>query len=151
MSPTSLRSHCLSAARVRASEGVDTGPARYIRLFPDLPALDADERLLQTIGRAGGLCDTGCADDLPESLSDTAAGWPIFGQFVAHDVTADRSALQSHVDPRGLRNARTPRLNLEGLYGDGPVGHPFLYQREDPAKFLLGPDGTDLPRNAEGT
>jgi hypothetical protein len=70
---------------------------------------------------------------------------------VAHDITADRSALQSHVDPTALRNARTPRLNLECLYGDGPVGHPFLYQRDDAAKFLLGTDGVDVPRNAEGT
>jgi len=41
-------------------------------------------------------------------------------------------------------------LNLECLYGDGPTGHPFLYQREDPAKFLLGIDGADVQRNAEG-
>jgi hypothetical protein len=49
-----------------------------------------------------------------------------------------------------LRNARSPQLNLECLYGDGPVGHPFLFQREDPAKFLLGLDGADLQRNVEG-
>ena len=29
-------------------------------------------------------------------------------------------------------------------------GHPFLYQRDDPAKFLLGIDGADVQRNAEG-
>jgi hypothetical protein len=45
-----------------------------------------------------------------ESLSDTAAGWPIFGQFVAHDITADRSALQSHGDSTQLRNARSQKL-----------------------------------------
>ena len=33
---------------------------------------------------------------------------------------------------------------------DGPIGHPFLYQRDDPAKFLLGLDGADVQRNAEG-
>jgi hypothetical protein len=43
---------------------------------------------------------------------------------------------------------RTPRANLESLYGGGPVGSPYLYQREDPAK-LLENDG-DLPRNQEG-
>ena len=32
------------------------------------------------------------------------AGWPFFGQFVAHDITADRSALKvgSGVDPSQL-------------------------------------------------
>ena len=58
--------------------------------------------------------------------------------------------LQSHVDPARLRNARSPQLNLEGLYGDGPVGHPFLYQRNDPAKLLPGADGHDVLRNGEG-
>ncbi|HWR16791.1 MAG TPA: peroxidase family protein [Terriglobales bacterium] len=73
------------------------------------------------------------------------------GQFVAHDITADRSSLRSDVDTSELRNARRPQLNLECLYGDGPTGHPFLYQRDDPAKFLLGADGLDVQRNAEGT
>ena len=56
----------------------------------------------------------------------------------------------SHVDTAALQNARSPQLNLECLYGDGPVGHPFLYQRNDPAKFLLGAHGTDVQRNSEG-
>ena len=43
---------------------------------------------------------------------------------------------------------RTPRANLESLYGGGPVGSPYLYARADPAK-LLARDG-DLPRNQEG-
>lgn len=119
-------------------------------MFPDLPSFEADETFLHAIGRAGGICDCGDEADTPGSLSDIEAGWPIFGQFVAHDITADRSTLQSHVDPRGLRNARAPRMNLECLYGDGPIGHPFLYQRDDPAKFLLGENGADVPRNHEG-
>jgi hypothetical protein len=106
---------------------------------------------LYALGRAGGLCDCGDAEDDEASLGTEAAGWPFFGQFVAHDITADRSALQSHVDPARLRNARSPQLNLEGLYGDGPVGHPYLFQRNDPAKLLLGADGQDVLRNGEGT
>jgi hypothetical protein len=119
-------------------------------MFPELPTLEADEAFLHALGRAGGLCDCGDVMDTPGSLGEEAAGWPIFGQFVAHDITADRSALQSHADPQALRNARAPQLNLECLYGDGPVGHPFLFERDDPAKFLLGVDGGDVPRNAEG-
>src|SRR5712691_7686142 len=125
--------------------------ARNARLFPDLPAFTADEAFLYALGRAGGLCDCGDAEDDEASLGTEAAGWPFFGQFVAHDITADRSALQSHVDPTRLRNARSPQLNLECLYGDGPVGHPYLFQRNDPAKLLLGADGQDVLRNGEGT
>jgi hypothetical protein len=119
-------------------------------MFPDLPPFRADEEFLHALGRAGGVCDCGDVDDTPGSLSAVAAGWPIFGQFVAHDITADRSALKSQVDASALRNARSPQLNLECLYGDGPVGHPFLYQRDDPAKFLLGADARDVQRNVQG-
>jgi hypothetical protein len=70
---------------------------------------------------------------------------------VAHDITADRSTLRAHTNTADLHNARSPKLNLESLYGDGPTGHLFLYQRDDPAKFLIGGVGTDKQRNAEGT
>jgi len=122
----------------------------YGRLFPDLPSFSAEQELLFGLGRAGGLCD--CRDESDEqALGSEAAGWPFFGQFIAHDITADRSAPQTHADVSRLRNARSPRLTLEGLYGDGPVGHPFLFQRNDPAKLLTAPDGRDLLRNREGT
>jgi Animal haem peroxidase len=147
---SSLRTHCLSQSRIQFSSGAAVGPGRYARMFPELPSFNADEAFLHALGRAGGLCDCGDSTDTPGSLGNVAAGWPFFGQFVAHDITADRSPLQSHVDPRALRNARAPQLNLECLYGDGPVGHPFLYRRDDPAKFLLGVEDTDVPRNSEG-
>jgi hypothetical protein len=147
---SSERTHCLAPGRIRSARHAVTEPTRYARLFPELPALDADERMLRAIGGAGGLCDCTDVDDTPESLGEGAAGWPIFGQFIAHDITADRSALQSHVDQTRLENARTPRLDLDCLYGDGPIGHPFLFQRDDPAKFLLGPEAVDVPRNSEG-
>ena len=142
--------HCLSPARAREADAAVTSSS-YARLFPDLPAFTADEAFLYALGRAGGLCDCGDEDDGEASLGTEAAGWPFFGQFVAHDITADRSALQSHVDPARLRNARSPQLNLECLYGDGPVGHPYLFQRNDPAKLLTGADGQDVLRNGEGT
>src|SRR5258705_1617341 len=147
---SSFRTYCLARSRVRPAIDAAIGPARYARMFPELPAFQAEETFLLALGRAGGLCDCGDVADTPASLGEAAAGWPIFGQFVAHDITADRSALRSHVDPEALRNARAPQLNLECLYGDGPIGHPFLFERNDPAKFLLGVDEADVPRNSEG-
>ena len=146
----SVRSHCLSPARAKVAIDASLGPANYSRMFPELPSFRTDEQFLHALGRAGGVCDCGDVDDSPEALGNTAAGWPIFGQFVAHDITADRSILRSDTNTPELRNARSPQLNLECLYGDGPTGHPFLYQRDDPAKFLLGLDGADVQRNAEG-
>jgi hypothetical protein len=136
-----VRDHCLAPERVDAPVG-DGG--RYGRMF-DLPALDADERLLHRLGSTGGFCDGGdCEGD-----AQVEAGWPFFGQFIAHNLTADRSPLRAHSDLAALRNMRSPRANLESLYGGGPGGSPYLYSRADPAK-LLENDG-DVPRNQEAS
>jgi len=140
-----------SRAQIHAHHGGVVSSTSYARLFPNLPSFTADVAFLNALGRAGGLCDCGAGDDDEESLGSDAAGWPFFGQYIAHDITADRSAVQAHVDPSRLRNARSPKLNLECLYGDGPVGHPFLFQHTDGAKLLTSPDGHDVQRNAEGT
>src|SRR5205085_542252 len=94
------------------------------------------------VGRLGD-GGTTCED------AEGASGWPFFGQFVAHDITADRSPLSLRADPDGLRNFHAPRANLEPLYGDGPTSEPFLYDRDDPAKLLLGTT-EDHPRNPQG-
>jgi hypothetical protein len=112
------RNQC-PAARAGAAVDAPIGAATYARMFPELPSFQAGEEFLHALGRAGGLCDCRDIDDSPDSLGDTAAGWPIFGQFVAHDITADRSGLRSPTDTAELRNARSPQLNLECLYGDG--------------------------------
>jgi hypothetical protein len=75
--------------------------------------------------------------------------WPFFGQFIAHDITADRSPLADRAARDRLRNARAPRANLECLYGAGPVGMPDLYS-DDPAKLLLSSGGSDVPRKPDG-
>ncbi len=144
------RDHCLSLVRA-----VDrpTGPARYGRMFGDLEPLAADPHDLIRAGDTGGVCDAAAVLDRLGPGSDDAAeaaGWPFLGQIIAHDITADRSPLTGVHDPEGLRNARSPKLNLEILYADGPVGAPYLYDVADPAKFLLGPDGGDVPRNQQG-
>jgi hypothetical protein len=69
------------------------------------------------------------------------------------------------VDPMQIHNFRTPALDLDSVYGDGPVAHPFMYQRADNRLFLIGqtkasgntgglPDipasPNDLPRNVQG-
>ena len=140
---TVIRDHCLAPGRVDAPLHGGT----YRSLFEDLPPLRADERALHALGRPGGPCDlgTGPAGDTDAEI---AAVWPFFGQFIAHDITADRSPLVHRADPAALRNSRSPRADLEGVYGLGPVGAPYMYAKDDPAKLLL--DGGDVPRNHEG-
>jgi len=121
-------------------------------MFPGLEPLDTDPELLMRAGGNGGICDAAAFLDRlgPGDDAAEAAGWPFFGQLIAHDITADRSPIAGGVDPVALRNARAPKLNLEMLYSDGPIGSPYLFDLGDPAKFLLGPDGADVPRNHQG-
>ena len=137
------RDQCL--APERAGDSVYGG--RYRRLFDSLPALDSEDDALHALGGPGGVCD----DDVdPSTDGEVAAGWPFFGQFIAHDITADRSPLGHRAVPEQIKNLRTPRANLEGVYGAGPTGSPYLFQKDDPAKLLLGEGGHDVPRNHEG-
>jgi Animal haem peroxidase len=140
-----VRDHCLAPERTVDSPIALVG-GRYGRAFPDLPALESDQAALLALGASGGLCD---GSDATGDDGTAAAGWPFFGQFIAHDITADRSPIGPHADATTIANFRSPRANLECLYGSGPVGAPFLYDAADPAKLLDG-DG-DVPRNAQGT
>ena len=110
---TLVRALCLSPARAKVAIDAPLGTASYARMFPELPSFQADEQFLRALGRAGGVCDCVDVDDSPDSLGDTAAGWPIFGQFVAHDITADRSILRAIPIRRNyaIRAARNSTLS----------------------------------------
>jgi hypothetical protein len=146
------RDHCLAPGR-GADAPVNAG--RYGRLFPQLAPLATASQFLHLLGRRGGACDGGLAADAGESSDGReAAGWPIFGQFIAHDITADRSPVTHQANVDVIRNYRTPRANLESVYAGGPVESPYLYDRDDPAKLLLGVNDAgreeDVPRNSQG-
>jgi hypothetical protein len=137
------RDHCLAPGRIDAP----LHGGRYRPLFASLPPLVIDEDALHALGGPGGPCDLAFETGIE---ADAAAVWPFFGQFFAHDITADRSPLVHRADPSRIRNFRVPRADLEGVYGAGPVGAPYLYAADDPAKLLLAPGGIDVPRNHEG-
>jgi hypothetical protein len=87
--------------------------------------------------------------------SRTPAGYTYFAQFIDHDITFDpTSSLMRRNDPNALLNFRTPRLDLDCVYGRGPGDNPFLYDQTQPGKMLIGQvEGTnlrDLPRNHQG-
>lgn len=123
---------------------------KYGRMFPGLLPCEVDLESAVGLGRAASRMDA-TLPVVDEALENPRipAGYVILGQFLAHDITADRSLLARHAEAGELTNSRTPHLDLEGVYGDGPVGNPFLYDREDPDKLLL--DADDLPRNHQGT
>ncbi len=93
----------------------------------------------------------------PGENPDIPAGYTYLGQFVDHDITFDpTSVLMRRNDPDAIVDYRTPRFDLDSIYGSGPDDQPFLYDRDDPAKLLIGhnrgrgEEPEDLPRNAQG-
>lgn len=80
-----------------------------------------------------------------------SSGFTYFGQFIDHDLTFDpNSILQKENDPDALKNFRTPRFDLDSVYGTGPDDSPFLYDATT-KKFLIGKNSVnedDLPRNS---
>jgi hypothetical protein len=131
----------------------DFSGSKYGRLFPNLRTPEAGEDLLLALGRSGAVMD----DRSEAEEGDNAcipAGWTFFGQFIAHDITADRTALSHHASVNRITNFRTPRLDLEAVYGFGPTGSPYLYDLGDQDKLLLGSNDAgrpdDVPRNQQG-
>lgn len=132
------------------------GSSKYGRMFPHLPSPQDNEVGLLAVGREGSIMDD--IDSIQaEAATDNPhipAGFAFFGQFIAHDTTADRSLLLHHARLEELKNFRIPRLDLESLYGAGPGGEPYLYDLNDLDKFLIGVNDAgephDLPRNQQG-
>lgn len=100
--------------------------------------------------------DNSTIEDLESKFgSQIPAGYTYFGQFIDHDITLDTTSLSSRqIDPDRILNFRTPRLDLDCVYGRGPEDQPYLYDENDKDKLLVGAiKGTklrDLPRNHLG-
>jgi hypothetical protein len=144
--------------------------ATFGRMFPDLPPFaepsDALVAALVDIARPGGLLDA--RDDLAAGpvalITDPklslvnrdnpthTAGTTFMGQYLDHDITFDvGSRLGVPTEPTRATNGRTPRFDLDSLYGAGPVGSPQLYDPADPAKLRIESGGhfEDLPRQSD--
>ncbi len=138
---------------------------RFTRLFPRAPAATFSPAALQALAAA-----MTAAPDIPptpETRTDAEenpgipAAYTYFGQFVDHDITFDpTSSLKQRLNGRGLKalvDFRTPRLDLDNLYGRGPNEQPYLYL--DDRKMLLGEklsgnphdlQAFDVPRGPNG-
>ncbi len=147
-------------------------PQHFGRLFPHLPAFaEATPPMLGALadlGRAGGMMDAKdplsagpvalitdpalSANNPNAAMPHGAAGSTFIGQFVDHDITFDASSrLGVATVPHRSPNARSPALDLDSLYGAGPVADPTLYDGADRAKFKVESGGLfeDLPRLAD--
>jgi hypothetical protein len=130
------------------SKGIRSTPTG---ITPCYPATDEPPALNCT-----DYCLAGPKSD-PEENSGISAGYTYFGQFIDHDLTFDpASSLQKQNDPDALVDFRTPRFDLDNVYGRGPSDQPYLY-RDDGLHMLLGkklkgndkdPNSRGVPRNS---
>jgi hypothetical protein len=124
---------------------------RFGRLFRQLkPAPELGDKALRAL--AEGMREgKGAKLDNPKIPS----GYTYFGQFVDHDLTFDPvSSLQRDNDPDALVDFRSPRFDLDSVYGSGPDDEPFLYDQPDRLRLVIDPKNTkgepDLQRNGDG-
>ena len=117
---------------------------RFGRMFRELPpAVHTDQALiklgeamtaapeLDAKGRPAAALETTDHLQDDEENAGISAGYTYFGQFIDHDITFDPASLQEQQnDPEAMINFRTPRLDLDSLYGRGPADQPYMY-RED--------------------
>jgi hypothetical protein len=131
------------------------------RIFRALPPADfgpTDADSLQALGvlAANMIAGPDPAKDGPDpEESGIPSAYTYFGQFIDHDLTFDpASSLQRQNDPDALVDFRTPRFDLDSVYGRGPDDQPYLY--ENVRTFLQGraltgaaanPRARDLPRS----
>jgi len=168
MSDSPIRRHGV----VRGLDSVASSPlfeGRFGRIFRALPPANFDlkdrddQKALQDL--ADQMAAKAEGDPTPETAnppddeesSAISAGYTYLGQFIDHDLTFDpASSLDKQNDPNSLIDYRTPRFDLDSVYGRGPDDQPYLYQPGG-LKMQLGrkltgnpndPNARDLQRTA---
>jgi hypothetical protein len=139
---------------------------RIFRAIPPAEFGDSDKNSLDSLHVLAGKMvgpDDQAKDGADPEESGIPALYTYLGQFVDHDLTFDpASSLQQQNDIDALTDFRTPRFDLDNIYGRGPEDQPYLYFQDSSTaspKLLLGkpltggtatvPPAADLPRNAE--
>ena len=159
----------IRGADVRRQSSLFEG--RFGRMFRELPAATHQKPALIKLGQEMTADAEGAKDKPPkpkaaletvdhiqddEENPGIDAGYTYLGQFIDHDISFDpMSSLMQQNDPESLVDFRTPRLDLDSLYGRGPADQPYMYIGD---KFRLGKPLTalnkptsarDLPRYHE--
>ena len=132
-----------TAAAPRALAADEAPPFRFSRVGPKGTAIGP--ALTKKVARA--MIGGGGGD------GDVPAGYTYLGQFIDHDLTFDRTknvVLGDDITPAELVQGRSPRLDLDSLYGVGPAnpGSAKFYA-PDGLHLKVGDSKRDLPRREE--
>src|SRR3954453_16938757 len=129
---------------------------RFGTMFKNLPAFAPSDDLLT--GLAQTMVEPTLAIGDPDPFVNTSpvlfAGFTFIGQFIDHDITFDNTPLdQQLADPDARVNSRTPRYDLDSVYGRGPTDEPQFYDPNDRDKLWVTKNVNgveDMPRDGSG-
>jgi hypothetical protein len=136
---------------------------RFTRLFPDLPGARFGQEELELLAEAmtapAEESDTQAREEENRTIP---AAYTYLAQLADHDITFDPlSHLRETLSPAQLNalvDFRTPRFDLDNLYGRGPDDQPYMYE-DDGIHLLPGepmpghpfdPGAVQLPRGPSG-
>jgi len=133
---------------------------RFGRMFTNQQPLYTPPDVLARLGAVDGPMNEISS---PASTESVPLGMVFLGQFIDHDITLDTSSSLNRVnDPNSISNFRSPALDLDCIFGEGPEDEPFLYERRSRKLLLLTGETNqnhgqpehlrqfDLARTAEG-
>ena len=143
---------------------VGTREARFTSILPpDHSGYDV-QKLFELSKMMTAPFDTVKDGPDPEENLLVPAGYTYFGQFIDHDLTFDSTSSLNSDDFSGPgakdrvpTNLRTPRFDLDCVYGDGPDAQPFMYEKDGATLLTGGPGipahkdehGVDVPLSAD--
>jgi hypothetical protein len=140
--PVIVPQHGVVPRGLPSTPSSSTTTGRFGRMFRHLPVyqhqvktlVELGDSMIQELenGRLDEPLGTADPDENTAKLDGELrlpAGYTYFGQFVDHDITFDPvSSLQRQNDPDALTDFRTPRFDLDSLYGRGPSDQPYMYE-----------------------
>ena len=141
----------------RALRGVEAAATssqggRFGRLFATLPPSTHHERSLTDQGLRMTAPFEASSPDEPDAEENPGmpAGYTYLAQFIDHDLTFDPASLtQRLTDHDALSDFRTPRFDLDCVYGRGPADQPYLYE-DDGVRLVLGAPLGGNPLDPQG-
>jgi hypothetical protein len=124
---------------------------RFGLMFKRLPAFAPRDDLLVDLART--MVEDSTGDEHLNTSTRLFAGFTFIGQFIDHDITFDHTPLDlQQADPDATVNFRTPRYDLDSVYGRGPGYDPQFYA-DDRDKLLVRANVNgveDMPRDSSG-
>ena len=127
---------------------------RFGTMFKKLPAFAPRDELLDDLAKTMVEDQTSRTTPTSTPVPACSPGSRLSGSSsTTTSPSTTRRSTQQQADPDATVNFRTPRYDLDSLYGRGPLQDPQFYDPADRDKLLLTPNVNgvlDVPRDSNG-